>query len=162
MVAGLLDAFSVDERVVDMGCGDGRLAGAFAPERYLGLDLSWANVQAAAQAHPGRVFSLYTPWSPLPPGLVLAWTVLLHVPDDQLEAFVQLCAGRWVVIGEIMDRRWRRPGRPPVFNRDAADYSAAFRDHRVRASLRAPSPAYAGRGAGRDDHYTALLLEPAC
>src|SRR5690606_9750276 len=53
----------------------------------------------------------------------LAWTVLLHVPDDELPALLARTAsyGR-VVIGEVMGRRWRRPGDPPVFNREADEY----------------------------------------
>jgi hypothetical protein len=46
------------------------------------------------------------------------------VPDDEIESVIDLAKGyKHIVIGEIMGREWRRPGNPPVFNRDAQEYA---------------------------------------
>jgi hypothetical protein len=50
--------------------------------------------------------------------------VALHISDEELDRFfASICAAApVVVIAEIMDARWRRPGNPPVFNRDPEQY----------------------------------------
>jgi SAM-dependent methyltransferase len=47
-----------DDRVLDLGCGAGRWAGALAPvvEQYLGIDFSQKLLDAAAQHNPGASF----------------------------------------------------------------------------------------------------------
>jgi hypothetical protein len=46
------------------------------------------------------------------------------VPDEALPDFLAEASQerQRVVIAEVMDRRWRRQGNPPVFNRDAETY----------------------------------------
>jgi len=34
-----------------------------------------------------------------------------------------------VLVAEIMGRAWRRPGDPPVFNREAQEYITLFGEH---------------------------------
>ena len=50
--------------------------------------------------------------------------MLLHVPDDEIESIIKQAKRNYsrIVIGEIMGREWRRPGNPPVFNRNKEDY----------------------------------------
>lgn len=105
--------------VFEFGCGDGRLAPAFSHELYAGFDINPAALRAAASANPG--YRYVTQWEPAETWL--AWTVLLHVPDDEIGALLASAEtyGR-VVIGEVMGRKWRREGDPPVFNRDASEY----------------------------------------
>lgn len=105
--------------VFEFGCGDGRLAPAFSAEMYAGFDINPAALAAARCTNPGYRF--VDQWQPAETWL--AWTVLLHVPDDELPALLARTAsyGR-VVIGEVMGRHWRRPGDPPVFNREADEY----------------------------------------
>lgn len=105
--------------VFEFGCGDGRLAPAFSPERYAGFDINPAALSAAAAANPG--YRYIAEWEPA--DTWLAWTVLLHVPDDELPALLARTSGySRIVIGEVMGRQWRRPGDPPVFNREAHEY----------------------------------------
>ncbi|MGM0927534.1 MAG: class I SAM-dependent methyltransferase [Pseudomonadota bacterium] len=124
--------------VFELGCGDGRLAPAFAPEAYVGMDINPAALARARQANPAHRFT--TDWQPA--DTVLAYTVLLHVPDDDLPALLARMAGyRRVVIGEILGRRWRTPGVPPVFNREREEYEAHLGP--VCEVIRVPYPHYA-------------------
>lgn len=128
----LLNEEGAAHSVVEIGCGDGRLAGAFDASEYVGLDVNEENLARARFAHTSHDFRSYEPWGELPgSAAVIAWAVLLHVPDDDLPKFVKLCAGRVVVIGESMSRLWRRKGSPPVYNRDPVDYESSFLRHRL-------------------------------
>lgn len=106
--------------VFEFGCGYGRLAGFFDPDWYYGYDINPAAIEAARKRNPAHSFGsemrgAYT---------FLAYTVLLHVPDDEIEAVIEAAKADYqrIVIGEIMGREWRRPGNPPVFNRGAEEY----------------------------------------
>lgn len=124
--------------VFEFGCGDGRLSPAFSPELYAGFDINPAALSAAARANPG--YRYVTEWEPA--DTWLAHTVLLHVPDDEIGPLLARTAsyGR-VVIGEVMGRRWRRAGDPPVFNRGAMEYVDLVGRELVTA-LAVPYPRY--------------------
>lgn len=137
---GLFDALGRACRgsVFEFGCGDGRLAPAFSPERYAGFDINETALAAAAMANPGHRF--VSEWEPA--DTWLAWTVLLHVPDDEIGDLLARTGdyGR-IVIGEVMGRQWRRPGDPPVFNREAAEYATMIGRELVDA-IDVPYPRY--------------------
>lgn len=116
-----------DDRVVEFGCGIGRLAGCFDVDRYVGVDISPAAIERAKRAHPSHYFEVVGVDDELPTSHVtLAHTVLLHVPDNALSAVVGRFESPRVIVSEILGRHWRRPGDPPVFNRDESDYEFAF------------------------------------
>lgn len=111
--------------VVEIGCGVGRIAGLFAPESYIGVDVNPYALIAARAANPNHMFriadvGLQYPSAPS----AFVYTVLLHISDEEIDRFMkEVVTGRSrVIIAELMDRRWRREGVPPVFNRDAEDY----------------------------------------
>jgi SAM-dependent methyltransferase len=111
--------------VVELGCGYGRLAGAFAADRYLGLDINPNAVAAARERNPRHEFRLVRDDEPLPPAdTIFSYAVLLHICDDDIMPFLaRMCsAAGQVIIGEVMDPRWRREGDPPVYNRDPEEY----------------------------------------
>ena len=72
--------------VVEFGCGDGRLAEFFDPQKYYGWDINPAAIDAARQGQPRHTFG----YQPREADIALAYTVLLHVPDPQLPAVVDL------------------------------------------------------------------------
>jgi SAM-dependent methyltransferase len=126
---GLLErvaALMPEGRVLEFGCGDGRLAAAFPPERYAGADINQHALDRCRALYPGRTF--VSADGQLPEADVcLAWTVLLHVPDESIGAVVaRLMSFRRVVVGEILGRRWRGPNEPRVFNRELAEYANLF------------------------------------
>jgi len=69
-------------------------------------------------------------------------------------------AARRIVVAEIMDRRWRRGGKPPVFNREAEEYVAHLNGYgyALVASERRPYERYNNEKwwAARDTRLTVL------
>jgi SAM-dependent methyltransferase len=118
--------------LLEVGCGVGRLAAVFAPERYIGVDINPAAVAAARRSLPDHVIRITDKGYVLPEApSALLYTVMLHVGDDQMrEMLGEVSAGRErVIIAEIMDARWRNPDQHvPVFNRNPEDYILAMGD----------------------------------
>ena len=115
-------------RVVEIGCGPGRLACAFKPERYLGVDLNERSIAEARDRNPLHAFDVAQ--DELPQGDVyLIHTVLMHVPDAELDALIGRMKAPVVYVSEMMGREWRREGDPPVFNREPSEYAEAFAAH---------------------------------
>ncbi len=111
--------------VSDVGCGRGRLSAGFRPDIYLGLDINADVLAAARRTNPDHRYAGVLPGEAFPPSDgMLFYCVLLLVSDAALPDLLAraTAAARRVVIGEIMDRRWRRGGEPPVFNRELEDY----------------------------------------
>jgi SAM-dependent methyltransferase len=115
----LLDA--VDGSVFELGCGDGRLAPAFEPGKYTGYDINPYAVERARKQNHLHTFT--DEW--VEADTILAYTVLLHISDDEIEEIIEkMNKYKRIVIGEIVGRKWRRAGNPPVFNREIKDYEA--------------------------------------
>jgi SAM-dependent methyltransferase len=131
-----------ERTVAEIGCGYGRLCTAFSAERYTGYDISPAAIDAARLRFPGYRFRVMADEDDFEAAeAVLLYTVLLHVADEDIGAFIARLASRarFVLVAEVMGRGWRRSGNPPVFNRAAEEYIALF----------------AQRGFGIDDVITA-------
>lgn len=121
-----------DGIVIDYGCGPGRHTLAFTPYHYLGVDLNPYAIDAAREntkkEPPNYRFQVIDFLQPLAPcDVILAWTVLLHIHDEDLPKVLdQFTAAKpeYIVIGEIMDRRWREVSPPngPFYQRDLDDY----------------------------------------
>jgi len=125
------------EAVVELGCGTGRLAGCFPAARYVGVDVCPDAVIAAGARHPAHQFQVIAPGGRLPWGTcILAHTVLLHVADDDLPGIISTFATPRVMISEILGRKWRRDGEPPVFNREESDYVDVMTAARYRLDAR--------------------------
>jgi SAM-dependent methyltransferase len=123
--------------VFEFGCGDGRLSPAFDPDKYIGYDINPSAIKAARLNNPA--YDYVDEW--LSADTFLAYTVLLHVPDDEIQAVIDRAKTyKRIVIGEIMGRQWRRPGNPPVFNRDLTEYTDMI--GRPCDIIRVPYPRY--------------------
>lgn len=106
-------------KVFEFGCGYGRLARMFNPACYVGMDINPAGLDKAWKDNPEYTFCNYFK----PADTFLAYTVLLHIPDDELPAILERASEySRIIIGEIMGRKWRRSGTPPVFNREPMEY----------------------------------------
>lgn len=121
------------EAVVDFGCGAGRLAPCFAAWRYIGVDPSPHAVKFAKVYYPGYRFEIDHGEDLPDADVLLAHTVLLHVPDGEIGDVVARFHHPRVVVSEILGRRWRRWGVPPVYNRELGDYIDVFAEHGYRA-----------------------------
>jgi len=106
--------------VFEFGCGYGRLAQFFSHQRYTGYDINRHAIEKARHNLPKHIFG--NEW--VDADTFLAYTVLLHIPDNEIEFVLNHAKRKYsrIVIGEMMGREWRRPGNPPVFNRDQQDY----------------------------------------
>lgn len=154
--------------LLEIGCGVGRIATGFAPDDYIGIDVNPHALLVAREALPTHDFRLITEESVYPRApTALFYTVLLHVPDEALDATLRRTAAvaDRIIIGEVMDRRWRRPGNPPVFNRESEEYIHAMQklgfllsDHARIPYARYDTPEWWNR---RDTRLTMLVFERA-
>ncbi len=134
------------ENVLEFGCGVGRVAECFDPAQYVGVDVSGHAITEARRRLPAHLFFTIDDTCELPvTTTTLAHTVLLHVPDENLDATVARFTSPRVVVSEILGRHWRRTeGDPPVYNREAGDYASAFAPrYRLASSTARPYPHYA-------------------
>ena len=114
------------EKVLDFGCGYGRLCQAFDCDSYLGVDLNPQAIEVARKTYPGyRFMEINIDSSFEKVDVVFAYTVFLHLDDDTLSNILlrlrESCQ-KLLIVAEILGREWRRQGLPPVFNRDLDDY----------------------------------------
>ena len=126
------------ERIVDFGCGYGRLCGAFDPAKYLGVDINESAIEAARAGHPGRTFQTLSAIGALPPSdLYLAYTVFLHLDDAALKNVLREMAGsaQWIVIVEIL-------GDAPLDRGDACRFRPHSVYHRTKQDYRNLLSAY--------------------
>lgn len=128
------------DTVKEIGCGRGRLARAFDPNKYTGLDINPRAIVEARKANPKHRFGVVCSCKF---DVTLLYTVALHVKNfDALE----LDTPR-VIIAEIMNPELARPtGIPPAYNRSEAEYERlmAERGYKRKASHYYPYDYYDG------------------
>ncbi len=112
--------------VVELGCGDGRLAECFSHTQYIGYDPNQKHLDLAEQNFPDHIFLHFDLWT-VGEGVGLLWNVLMHVPDDELNKLAIKLNFDRIVIGEVMDSKYRSAGNAsPCFNRPVEDYQSLF------------------------------------
>lgn len=124
----------VGRSVIDYGCGCGRMSPAFNPLAYWGVDLNPAAIAVAKEKFPTHFFTENVYLGDLPEAsLVLCYTVLLHIADEDLDDVLKQIADtgcEHVIVAEIMDASWRAQGpKGPFYQRDFVDYLEAFSRH---------------------------------
>lgn len=132
--APLIKDWTAGRSVVDFGCGRGRLAHIFEPALYTGVDICPAAIDEAREQHPDHRFEVAGRELPAS-DILFANSVLMHLPDDLLPETIRSFRSARVIVAEILGRHWRRPGLPPVFNRDLVEYEAAFAPRFHRTNL---------------------------
>lgn len=129
-----------DESVVEIGCGYGRLVGAFAPTQYKGFDINPHAIKKAKKDYPSYNFGVFD-LKTLPASIwVLLYTVLLHVSDNDIDMFLKTVTSKCskIFLGEIMKetiRKLPKRGKPPVFNRTSANYVEIFKKFNFKPTL---------------------------
>lgn len=130
-----------DRTVIEVGCGFGRLCVGFYPEHYIGIDINSAAIEKARATYQDYIFEemsnmgaveLHFPES----AAKFAYTVMLHVPDEEFPQFVRrLCESTsdQIVIAERMDSNLRHPLKTketgilqPAFGRDQDEFESEF------------------------------------
>lgn len=97
--------------VCEVGCGYGRLAGIFEGDKYIGVDCNREAVERARRSYPLRTFHVVDEYKYPPTMAKFAYTVAMHIPDDEYGEFVTaMCesTGDQIVIAEILGREKRR------------------------------------------------------
>lgn len=136
-----LAELAAGDKVFEIGCGRGRLAPAFHPDRYFGVDINVAALEVAAKAHPAHRFDVAAP-ADEHFDLTLLYTVALHLVDLPFEFRTPR-----VVIAEIMNPDLARPkGIPPAYNRAPEHYVdlMAERGYRLAKQFDRPYRYYPG------------------
>jgi len=106
--------------IIDFGCGYGRLCKAFSPKKYIGTDISDRAIEAARKRNPKYKFISYE--KPVA-DIYLAYTVFLHLSNEQLAGELKTIQTTYFIIAEILGGEWSNhgKGKPPTYNRN--DYS---------------------------------------
>jgi len=118
-------AIGSDYPLLEIGCGVGRIAKLFKPHEYIGVDINPTAIASAKASLPEHDLRLIDDGMEYPrSSAALLYTVLLHVSDKEVKRLLRNVSKSTdtIIIAELMDRRWRRDGNPPVFCRDAEDY----------------------------------------
>lgn len=130
-VIGAIKDFSkkVDyQKVIDFGCGYGRLCESFKADQYLGVDINPQAIREAKERFPKYSFEVLDDDLERA-DLFFAYTVFLHIGDRALHKLLKKVRSKYLLVGEILGREWRRIGNPPVYNRNFEDYIKIFRTH---------------------------------
>lgn len=118
-----------NESICEVGCGYGRLSKAFPVDSYFGVDINPHAISEAQKRNPNYTFNTIEPGQYPITKNKLIYTVLLHIPDSEIENTIKrLCetTEKHIVIAEVMGEDWRRDGDPPVFNREISTYVDLF------------------------------------
>ena len=115
-------------KIIDFGCGEGRLCKSFDPSKYIGLDINEKALKNAKTRFSDYRFE-QVPSEPTHTDICLAYTVFLHMNDNEINEALRSMRCRWLIVAEILGREWRRDGIPPVYNRDLEEYVPLLRSH---------------------------------
>lgn len=125
-LAEIISPFTFNS-LLDFGCGYGRLTASFDKDKYIGVDLNPLALQKATEDNPGyRYYEIDVEAKEYPNADIgLAYTVFLHLDDLVLDNTLSILLkyiNKYFIVAEILGREWRRPGNPPVFNREKEEY----------------------------------------
>jgi SAM-dependent methyltransferase len=112
-------------RVLEFGCGPGRISCGFDPESYIGVDINPRAIEYARERNPAHRFEVVGDELP-DADVCLFHTVLMHIPDEDLVPLLKRIRAPVIYVSEMLGRHRRREGDPPVFNREIEDYEDAF------------------------------------
>lgn len=122
-------------KVLEVGCGTGRIARYLSETRYFGIDINPAAVKKAKADNPNHKFDLYNLEKPLPKSItVLFYTVCLHIPDDLIvqQLTRATVSTQRVVIAEIMNPKYRETRTEDEYHinnhRSLEQYEAIMKD----------------------------------
>ncbi len=162
----LHQCISEDWPLLEIGCGVGRIASIFDHNDYIGVDINPHALHVARQRLPRHNFRLLDKGRELPEAsTALMYTVLLHVSDDEIHDLLAEYTRKYrkFIITEVMDDRWRRPGEPPVFNRDPEAYIFIMQNlgFQLISSHKRPYKRYdtSPWNVGKDSRLTFLIFE---
>ena len=118
-----------EDPVCEIGCGTGRIAKIFKGRNYIGVDINESAIAVARENISHGTFQKIKWDDPFPDAQkYLFYTVLLHIPDDEIKGVVKRLKNR-VVVAESMNRWIREYGLSNNFKRDPWEYRKVFNDY---------------------------------
>lgn len=108
----VLPAIIKGRPVCEVGCGYGRLAGAFEDDKYIGVDCNREAIERAKRKLPAHSFHVIDSYRYPPSMAKFAYTVAMHVPDEEYPLMIKaMCesTGDQIVIAEILGSHLRKP-----------------------------------------------------
>jgi len=108
--------------IVELGCGYGRLCKAFDTDKYIGVDISDYAIDEARLRNPDYKFRRYSHPKAM---IYLAYTVFLHLTDEQVLNELSLINCDYLLLCEILGSEWANLGKGvvPTYNRDLKHYN---------------------------------------
>lgn len=97
--------------VCEIGCGYGRLSSAFEDDKYIGVDCNKEAIERAKRKLPTYSFHVIDEYRYPPTMAKFAYTVAMHVPDDEYPLMIEaMCksTGDQIVIAEILGSHLRK------------------------------------------------------
>lgn len=113
-------------KLIDYGCGYGRLSSIFDKDIYHGYDINKYAIAEAKKRHPGYTYTTIDNATIYDGDILLVYTVFLHLDDDTIKQIIGSTSTKYIILCEILGREWRRAGNPPVFNRELNEYDSIF------------------------------------
>lgn len=118
--------------VCEVGCGYGRLADAFEPEKYIGVDCNREAIDRAKVRLPEYSFHVIDEYRYPPTMAKFAYTVAMHIPDEEYPEFIKaMCnsTGDQIVIAEILGADKRRKLEKKKIGYIHATFGRSMDDH---------------------------------
>ncbi len=142
--------------VIDFGCGYGRLCEAWPVDKYIGVDISDVAIKEAKKRNPKYTFTSY---QKPPADLYVAYTVFLHLSDEQLREELKGIQSEYFLIAEILGSEWANNGRgnPPTYNRDDYSIMKEF-GYKLVKEIKKPYVRYVGSRIAKDKNTDISFL----
>ena len=130
----------IRNRILEIGCGYGRICRAFPPKEYIGVDINLNAIKKAKSLFPDYNFQHVQYVDQYPrAGMLFAYTVFLHIPENNIYQMLQHLNSEVedIIIAEAMGeldqnftQNYDHPDRfHPVYNRSTKDYEKIMRQH---------------------------------
>lgn len=114
-------------KILDFGCGYGRLSPAFPSNLYIGIDLNPEAIRVAQKNNPDKEYHEINVDSEYPKcDAAFAHTVFLHNDNKTMQSILgrlEKTGVKYIVISDIISKDWHNGFIPPTFFRDIEDYN---------------------------------------
>lgn len=152
-----------NKKVLDFGCGPGRLSGAFSPSNYVGVDLNPKALALAKKRNPKFTYKEIDVKTELPQADILfAYTVFNHIDDDLTKEYGQRFYAmgiQYLVICELLGREWRSSEvEHPSWGKELSEYCDAFSGYGLKQEKRRLYKHY-DKDTRRNKHISFLIFE---
>lgn len=130
----------IRKRILEIGCGYGRICRAFNPQQYIGVDINRQAIDKAKSLFPSHKFQHVQYVDQYPQAdVIFAYTVFLHIPEENIHDLIQRLdnTAEDIIIAEAMGhldqnttQNYDHPDRfHAVYTRSSADYQRIVQQH---------------------------------